>query len=359
MALQDGFPGVSGAVDTLELRKDLAGLVARDTTGAIRTGVFPWHTGHIVTARSDMAVDVGIFAGVSERGGGPVFMANDGSTSVAIPAAPGAGTSQYHVVWFKQNENTTFGGDGDDLPTFGVTSGAASGFPTVPSIASIDGATELATVLVPSGAAATNSPGVVITATYQFTATAGGVVMCRDDAELQAWLAPDGSYANHLDTADLYRRRAGAWVNSDVPSHGSCSRSTTQSIGNGFGDGVDPTQIVFNTPGPLQDVTYSTAGLTVLEAGTYLVDIRVAFAPNANGYRYLYAKVNGTDTVIGEIRLANGPGHSASLGSMAFFDLAAGDVITAEVAQTSGGNLNLNAGARMRVMRISEVPLFS
>ena len=182
MALTDAFPGAPGVADSVDLRKGLAGLIVRDTVGNPRAGVFPRHTNALVTARSDMALDVAAFEGVSVRGGGPLFMANDGvARSPALAAAP-ASNSRIDVLYFKQNESVTPYADANNLPIFGVVTGAAAASPTKPSIAGIAGATELATITIPSTATATNSSGVVITNTFQYTAATGGILLVRSSA---------------------------------------------------------------------------------------------------------------------------------------------------------------------------------
>lgn len=192
MALQDSFPGVSGKADSTELRKDLAGLIVRDSNGVPRGGIFPRHANALISARSDMKLNVAAFEGVSVRGGGPLFMANDGVALTPLIPIPLA-NSQTSVVYFKQNESGSPYLDSDDLPVIGIISGAASATPVKPSIAGIAGAEELGTVTVPFDATATNSAGVVVTPTHRFTTTAGGVLPVRTVAEMNGLLAvPDG-----------------------------------------------------------------------------------------------------------------------------------------------------------------------
>ena len=182
MALIDSFPGASGTVDSTELRKNLAGLIVRDTAGVPRSGIFPRHTNALVGPRTDMALYITAFEGVSVRGGGPLFMANDGvAQSPALATAP-ASNSRIDVLYFKQNESVTPYADANNLPIFGVVTGTAAASPTKPSIAGIAGATELATITIPSTATATNSSGVVITNTFQYTAAAGGILLVRSSA---------------------------------------------------------------------------------------------------------------------------------------------------------------------------------
>ncbi|MDJ0337475.1 hypothetical protein [Cryobacterium sp. PH31-O1] len=178
MALNYSFPGPSGLADSTALRKDLAGLVVRDSAGVVRGGVFPRHTGALITARSDMRVNVLPFEGVTVRGG-PLFIANDGAmVSPLLDYAPSS-NARIDVIYFKQNESSQ--ADADNLPIIGVVTGNPSADPQKPALL-IAGAEELGTVYVPSTAVATNSSSVVITGTHAFTAAAGGVVMVRSSA---------------------------------------------------------------------------------------------------------------------------------------------------------------------------------
>lgn len=355
MALVPGLPGASDVIDKVDMRKTLAGLVVHDVNGNPRTGIFPHTTDPIVTERSDMAVDVAAFRGVTVRGGGTILMANDGVAQVTIGAAPGGGLLRYDVVYFRQNESSSPGSEGDDDPVFGVLAGTASGFPTVPDVSTIPGATELATVLVPSGVTGTDDVGVVITQTAKYTAAPGGIVICRDADDLDAWEPADGSYAHTLDDANMWLRRDGVWAVRSTPSHGEARRTTTQSIPNN-----SVTAVAFNEPGSLQDFAYSTEGLTALYAGTYLLNVDLNFAANGSGYRNTWIKVNGVlaDNFIDGSFLNNGSGHSTRVGGFGFIDLEAGDIVSVDVSQTSGGSLNLNANAKLRMVRISEIPLF-
>ena len=213
MALTDAFPGAPGVADSVDLRKGLAGLIVRDTSGNPRAGIFPRHASTLVTARSDMMLDIAAFEGVSVRGGGPLFMANDGVTqSPALATAP-TSNSRIDVLYFKQNENGYNGfADGLITPVFGVVTGTAAASPTKPSIAGIAGATELETITIPSTATATNSSGVVITPTFNYTTTAGGVLWFRATSERNAFSAANGQLAYLIDSATHQSRRDGVWV---------------------------------------------------------------------------------------------------------------------------------------------------
>ncbi len=209
MTLGDGFPAVSGTVDSTELRKALAGLILRDTSGNARAGVFPRHTSALVTSKASMAVDVAAFEGITVRGGGPIFMANDGTVAVTIEAAP-VSNSRIDVVYFKQNESASPYSDANNSPVIEVSKGTAGAIPVKPSIPS--GATELATVLIPSGVSATNAGGVVITQTYPYTALTGTALWVRNSTERGALgTYTTGARVLQLDTMVTYRYDGSAW----------------------------------------------------------------------------------------------------------------------------------------------------
>jgi hypothetical protein len=188
----------------------LAGLVARDASGVPRAGVFPRNLANIVTGRADMLVNIAAFEGVSVRGGGPLFMANDGTMTATVTAAP-ASNSRIDVVIFRQRENG-YGGfaDGNNLPSIEVIAGAASASPVKPSLAAIPGAVELATIRAAAGN--TQTAQMTITQTHQFTHCSGGVMLGRGAAEIISWNPPDGSLAFQLDAGIMHIRESGAWV---------------------------------------------------------------------------------------------------------------------------------------------------
>jgi hypothetical protein len=186
MTLRHAFPGPSGT-STTESRQGLAGLVVRDTSGNARAGIFPRHTNALVTARSDMNVDVAAFEGITVRGGGPLFMANDGTSQVAIATAPGS-NQRLDVVYYKQDENASPYADGDTNPILASQLGPVSPSPTLAATLVLlpVGAVPLASVLMPAGKTATNQSGVVITPINAYTAAAGGPIWARTLSDLQA-----------------------------------------------------------------------------------------------------------------------------------------------------------------------------
>ena len=227
MAILDGFPAASGTVDSTELRKGLAGLIIRDASGNARAGVFPRHANALVTSMASMNVSVAAFEGVAVRGGGPIFMANDGAVSVPIGAAP-ASNSRIAVVYFKQNESAAPYSDANDLPVLAVVAGTAAPAPVKPALPA--GAVELATVLVPAGVAATNAGGVVITQTFLYTTTSGGAVWLRSAIEMAAWSPAAGALAYRIDDGRVYVRRGGAWTVEPGTVLGEVTASTSSGV---------------------------------------------------------------------------------------------------------------------------------
>jgi hypothetical protein len=209
MVLRPSFPAVSGAANFLDMRLDLAGLVARDTQGRPRAGIFPQNSDPLLSGRNDRAVDVQMFNFVANRNGA-VFGMHEGTTAVPIGAAP-ASNSRWDVIYVKQNETRSPFADPTDGPTFGVLAGVAAANPQertdLPA-----GAVKVGAVKFPAGAVTTLDSGVEFRTNPQWTAAEGGVVLCRDAADLAAWTPHDDSIARRLDTGREYRRINGAWV---------------------------------------------------------------------------------------------------------------------------------------------------
>lgn len=209
MPLTGPFPGHTELTTFADLRRDLEGLIVRDSTGQVRAGIFPAHLNPLVTGRSDMKLNIADFRGVQDRGGA-VLLANVGTdTSVQLAAAPAA-NKRIDLIYVTMRSTTL--GDAESTPIFGVVQGTASPTPTVPSLPSnLADALPMATVEIPAGATTTLSAGVIISQVYPYTAMAGGTVVVRNSVELAAWTPADGARAFNLaDTGD-YARRGGAW----------------------------------------------------------------------------------------------------------------------------------------------------
>lgn len=207
MALTDSLPtGDAGGLTVVDERLILAGLIAKNSDGTARVGVFPAGSGPIVTGRATMGYDIAPFKSVASRtGNGVELVANDAVTTVATTVAPGA-NSRIDVIWFRTQ--FTANTDPGNVPIFGVTQGTAAGVPTKPPIPA--GAVELATAQVPS--TATTTASVVITQSGPLTAAAGGIVPVRNSADLTAYDAAPGTTARRLDNGILQYRDGTAWV---------------------------------------------------------------------------------------------------------------------------------------------------
>ena len=210
MVLSNPFPGHTTLTTFADLRRDLEGLVARNSAGVMRAGVFPDHLSPLVTGRSDMKVNIGDFRAVQNRGGA-VLLANVGTdTSVTLPAAPGT-NKRIDLIYVTMRSTAL--ADTASTPVFGFVQGTASATPVAPSLpANLSTAIPLATVEIPAGATTTLSAGVVITQVYPYTALAGGTVVVRNNVELAAWTPADGARAYCVADGSEYVRASAGWV---------------------------------------------------------------------------------------------------------------------------------------------------
>lgn len=226
MSIRNSWPGPTGVTTQTDARLDLAGLIVRDVSGAPRGGIFPRHTNALVTARSDMKVDVAGFEGCSIRGNGPLFQSNDGTVQVTIATAPGS-NSRLDVVYFKQNESASPYSDANDSPILASQSGVAAASPVLADTLALlpAGAEPLYSVLVPAGKTATNQSGVVITPIFRYTTVVGGMIWVRSAAELDVtsgYAAMNnyaaGTKAYDISTGISYRSTGTAWVRAEFSS---------------------------------------------------------------------------------------------------------------------------------------------
>lgn len=213
MTLTQPFPGHTAMATFEDLRRDLEGLILRDTTGKMRAGVLLDHLNPLVTGRgTDMKLNIADFRAVQNRGGA-VLMANVGvDTSVTL--VPPVANKRIDLIYATaRSSNPPWSdGAGNNTPLFGFVPGIASATPVAPSLpANLSTAIPLATVEIPAGATSTLSAGVVITQVYPYTALAGGTVVARSAVELAAWLPADGAKAYCIADASEYLRVAGAW----------------------------------------------------------------------------------------------------------------------------------------------------
>lgn len=312
MPILDAFPGPGGIVDATELRKDLAGTIARDSSGNPRPGVFYRSSTPFVTARADMKYDVGGFHGASVRGGGPLYQANDGVQTVSTTTAP-ISNSCYDIIYFKQNESTAPYADGNNSPQLAVYRGATGAPPdlaaTLAALAIANpGAVPLYSALIPSTATATNSAGVVIKEICQFTAAAGGVVHLRDQTDEDAWTPGNGAIAYRLDTGGLRVRRGGAWTSGGSLQYR--SPVTTGTFTNAFVSKAAVTlpKGIYDLSG-IVEVNHSTTTPHIYDAQIWNATDSVAIA---SGQLYLIA---------GTLRLTLNIGDSVTLAAQKIIQL--------------------------------------
>lgn len=208
MTLRNSFPtDLETGLPVLDTRLTLSSLVARDTDGNPRVGVVPDSLDPIVSGRSNMSYSVRSFRAITSRtGNGVELVANDGATTVSTTAAPSA-NARYDIIYVRAR--FSLNGDGSSAPEIGVVQGTAALNPSRPGVPA--GAFALAEAYIPAGVSSTTSSGVVVTPVHPWTAAAGGTVVVRSLAELDAWTPADGSRAfNVADNGD-YVRFGASW----------------------------------------------------------------------------------------------------------------------------------------------------
>lgn len=211
MALSKSFIR-NAAMTPLDARLANMAQMVCNADGSPRTGVVGNPGANIVATTATMNVTIAAaeFATSKGKADGVAVFTNDGSTNVAIAAAP-ASNSRIDVIWVKHFDDTTGDTAGQFLPLFGVTAGTAAASPTKPAIPT--GALELATLRVYSGTTATNGGSNTLTNTYQMTSSRGGVVPFRNFADLSAWTTPqEGQLAYDIATGTLWRDTPAGWV---------------------------------------------------------------------------------------------------------------------------------------------------
>lgn len=207
MTLRKGFPSkLSGsAADADDVRYDLAGTIIRDSSGVPRSGLFSPVSATLLAATGTWNVSVAAFSGAATRDGGSILLANDGAANALVSGAPGS-NQRLDVIYAKQNDTsaTVTVPDANNLPIFGVLAGVPSATPVRNPSGLPAGALELGTILVPSTATATNSAGVVITPTFQYTCMSGGVLPFPTKALMTAYVtAVDGQLAYPIDSGQV------------------------------------------------------------------------------------------------------------------------------------------------------------
>lgn len=210
MALRQGWAVNSVSIDAPDARLAMAGLLLRDRSHVVRAGVLSAKVRTLVTARSDMRVDVSFFNAVFTRAAsyGALLFSNDATTQVTFDPAP-TSNSRIDVLYVLLPDTSQ--GETAASPSFQVAKGTAAASPQKPSVPV--GGFELATVQIPSTATTTSSANVVITQTFKHTAPQGSRFPVRSLTELNAETnLPEGTQA-YLDngTSRTYRYDGTNW----------------------------------------------------------------------------------------------------------------------------------------------------
>lgn len=128
--------------------------------------------------------------------------------------------------------------------------------------------------------------------------------------------------------------------------------NVAQSIATGVATAITYATEEFDTDGII-NLGVSTTNFTINTAGLYAASSYVNFASNATGVREVAFVVNGT--TVGALRTTpDQTGASTWLNPCQLLWLTPGDILTAVVAQNSGGALNVT-DRRLSIVRMSHV----
>jgi len=113
------------------------------------------------------------------------------------------------------------------------------------------------------------------------------------------------------------------------------------------GNNVDVTW-TFNTeitdPADVFDASASPTDITVPVTGLYYLNAHVGWVANVTGYRKIVITVNAAESGIIDVRPAAPATHVTEQHADGLLYLNGGDVLQVHIRQTSGGNLNTQAG---------------
>lgn len=300
MAVQPGLfvaraPGGNGTTPT-GARQALAGLLAKNADGTVRTGVLADGLGPVVTGTAGMSYTVRKHVAVTKasEANGPVLVPNDGAVTVSTTPSPGS-NSRIDVVYVLQRLVTGDGGsESTNAPIIDVAQGSVSATPSKPSIPT--GATELGSFVVTSGATATS--------------------------------------------ALAYTPGRFTWANSGPGHYGAVAATAVQSL-----DNASEVPITFNATTAIVSggVTADATGLTVAESGTYTATaVMSVAASNTNGSRILVFRVDGLTRASFALPVTAGAvGYPVTTQ----LELVAGEKVTYRLYQSSGGAVNTHTQA--------------
>lgn len=132
-----------------------------------------------VTGRNDLMFNIADGSAVCSRGRADGFTEAywPGGTTSAIKAGDPS-HKRYDIVWVKAGDPTQ--GDNDNHVTVGVTSGTPSSSPQWPISSVPPGATEIASVIVPAGAATTSQCTIMASGDYAVPSGGSLGLICRN-----------------------------------------------------------------------------------------------------------------------------------------------------------------------------------
>lgn len=158
-------------------RLALAGLLAKNTDGTVKTGVLADGLGPVVTGTAGMSYSIRKHVAVTKASevNGPTLVPNDGAVTVPTDPAPGT-NSRIDIIYVLQRLISGDGGsETTNQPLYAVAKGVTSATPVAPPLPA--GALELARTTVTVGTTATSG----LTFTYgTWTTTSGGKLPLAD-----------------------------------------------------------------------------------------------------------------------------------------------------------------------------------
>lgn len=331
MTVRPGFPAVSGAATFQDIRRALAGQVAKSAAGVLRTGILPIGTGPLMVGTASMVVNVQTCVVVLDRNGA-VFLPNDGVQAVQLSSAPTSG-SRWSVVYAKQRETEAPFSDSTAGPLFDKVESTTSETAARNQLPA--GARELGVWKIDAGTTTTNAAsGATYTETVPYTAMEGGAVLLRNQAEQDAWAPHDGSLAYRLDTAAFLFRYSGAWQVEGGPTP---VLRTTIPAANGLPANSWVT-LALDAPSKARSLSWSSSAnsrITAGRSGAYLVAGAVVYQGSVRGEARLL--VNGA--ALEAFRTVPDGNGYCSIRFAYDVELNAGDYVELQVSSNSGGQL--------------------
>lgn len=315
--VNQAFPALSGVVDAEQLRGNLSGLIARNTAGVARAGVFPRHTDTLVSGTGGLAYAVEPFEGVVLVDGEPAFISLRGSESVQTDPPP-ATNSRIDLICVRQGPTT---------PELFVVKGAAAANPTRPTVPV--GAIELGSAQMTANSS--NTSGLTFTNSAVYTTTSGGVLLVTSQAQMDAWTPANGAIVFRVDEGWHARRIRGAWIG--------------------------PRGISANLSGGNQSIPNGAA--TVLSYGSRNLQGGVTFATQGSGHRFI-VPVAGWYHVSMTGRWASATGGPRVVRVNTSAGMAAANSYVAtdsyDPFMTAGGEIYLPAGGWIQFEAIQQRP---